>query len=330
MCASILKLYTLYIQRGIIMVTRHVNTFSKSIQVNNVYVNRWQPQQPAAPKIKSGGTNWAMLGGLFMGLAQGIGGAMQTQQTQTKAPVQQQQAGPTAEEKAAKQKAELQKAADIYGYTIVDNNGEYTALKAGEEPIKGDFASVINGMAAKNVKPSQKQQAQATEVAQIKEQAKAEESDGAGGNAPAKPDYRMEENPGNLETVKTIIYGGPYHYAQYYTDADGKQIRIGSPEFNQIVNMLKTEMGSVKDNSMQRTLPKTLTVNGKEFKLMDAASRDALGLRGKPGGANAQYEIKQNASTYTIYKKENNKETVVNSGLTKAQAEQLMNQYQAE
>ncbi len=263
------------------MVIRHVNTFSKTVQVNNVYVNRWQPQQQAAPKIKGGGTNWAMLGGLFMGLAQGIGGALQTRQTQ--APVQQQPAGPTAEDKTAKQKAELQKAADVYGYTIVDNNGEYTALKAGEEPIKGDFATVINGMAAKNTKPSQKQQAQADEIGKIKQQA-AEVLDGAGGNNAPKEKYDVNEIKSEYEayTIKAQAQSNgnikgdtwsslalsKYDIPQGVTLKDVytalAKANYDGNDFNEAM-----KAGIHFNAGDQIKLPKELNINGKIVKLKD-------------------------------------------------------------
>ena len=139
-----------------------------------------------------------------------------------------------------------------------------------------------------------------------------------------KPKYDIEANTTNIETVKTIPYGGPWHYAHYYTDENNQQLSITSSEFSQIVQNLKTEMGEVEGNRGLRTLPKEISINGKTYKLMDQARREALGLRGRSGGADTRYTVKESQTTYSVYETNTEgKRSLLQSGLTLEQANQL-------
>ncbi len=146
-----------------------------------------------------------------------------------------------------------------------------------------------------------------------------------------KPTYSIEENKSLRETVKTIPYGGPWHYAHYYKDANGTQIKIGGSDFNAIVQKLKTEMGSVEGNKGLRTLPSTITVNGNTYTIMNETERDGLGLKGKSGGSDVTYSVIASNSTYSVYKTDaDGNKTLVQGNLTQEAANALKTQKEAE
>ncbi len=140
-----------------------------------------------------------------------------------------------------------------------------------------------------------------------------------------KPEYFIKEKQSTLETVNTIPFGGPWHYAQYYTDENGQQLKIGSSEFTAIMNALKTQMGEVEGDRSKRVLPKEITVNGKTYTLMGAEEREKLGLKGQDGGVDTRYTVKLTGSTYSVWEKIDDKTDpeCVGSGLTKEAAEAL-------
>ncbi len=138
-----------------------------------------------------------------------------------------------------------------------------------------------------------------------------------------KPEYSIKEDKSTLETVKTIPFGGPWHYAQYYTDENGQQLKIGSSEFTAIMNALKTQMGEVEGDRSKRVLPKEITVNGKTYTLMGAEEREKLGLKGQDGGVDTRYTAISNGSSWSVFEKKDGKTTLVDSGLTKEAAEAL-------
>lgn len=153
--------------------------------------------------------------------------------------------------------------------------------------------------------------------------------DGLGGQEPL-PEYSIKEDAKTTETVKTIKYGGPWHYAQYYTDENGKQLQIGSAEFSAIMNSLKTEMGEVDGDRSLRVLPKEITIGGKTYSLMGAAERDALGLIGEKGTTDTRYRAISNGSTYSVFETKDGNTTLIGSDLTKEQAETLKASKEAE
>lgn len=155
------------------------------------------------------------------------------------------------------------------------------------------------------------------------------EDDGLGGEE-SSPEYSIKEDAKTTETVKTIKYGGPWHYAQYYTDENGKQLQIGSAEFSAIMNSLKTEMGEVDGDRSLRVLPKEITIGGKTYSLMGAAERDALGLIGEKGTTDTRYRAISNGSTYSVFETKDGKTTLIGSDLTKEQAETLKASKEAE
>ncbi len=127
---------------------------------------------------------------------------------------------------------------------------------------------------------------------------------------PPKIEYKIEDVINNREEVATIKYGGPYHYAQYYKDANGQPIKVGSPEFIAIMNMLKDTngvngLGEVAGTRMKMTMPTTLTVNGKTFTLMSEPERTALGLEGSEGGADARYGVKGGTNQAELFQSQN-------------------------
>ena len=212
----------------------------------------------------------------------------------------------------------LEKIAKSMGYVVIQNSeGDYTAWKDGLGfPITGDYEYVKNEM----LKGKTLEKEDPDKV--IKDQADDAVVDGnTGDDGLGGAEVWMEENPSNMETVKTIKFGGPWHYAQYYTDANGKQLEIGSSEFNAVMNAIKQQMGEVKDNKNQRVLPKEITINGQTYSLMGAEQREALGLEGQKGEKDTRYQVISNGSTWSVYKKENGVTTLLGDNLTKEQAE---------
>ncbi len=144
-----------------------------------------------------------------------------------------------------------------------------------------------------------------------------------------KPEYSIKEDTSKMEIVKTIKFGGPWHYAQYYKDENGNAIQIGSPEFSEIVNRLKTEMCEVEGDRNQRILPKQFTINGKTFSIMSAEERDKLTFQTKDGGIDVTYRTLQVGNTYSVFEHKNNTTTLIGSELTYEQAMALKNEKEA-
>lgn len=145
-------------------------------------------------------------------------------------------------------------------------------------------------------------------------------TDGLGGlNEGAQPEYKIDSKT-TMETVKTIKYGGPWHYAQYYKDENGRQVSVGSKAFIEIMNALKNKMGEVEGDRGHRMIPTTITVDGKTYSLMTETERTALGLEGKSGGADTRYDVKSGDTTWSLTRTYNGTTTTLGTSYTSKEA----------